>query len=955
MITPRRTRLVRVPDLHVFRRTIVALAASHSGDQLIIVPTTGAARQLLRTVQVDPATVITRDELYGVLQVRSSDRRRSLTLFEREAMMHAAAAVHAEGLPFKLRPGLVAEMLRFYDTLRRQSQTVRRFEELLNEALGGGAGDADAGTARLLQQTAFLAGTFREYETRLAASGACDEHSLRAGLLEQPPVKPLRHVVVTVPDWIADRDGLFVADFDLLSRLHGLDTIDLVCTEGVLGSGFHERVHGWWPGLEEVSGLEICGESPTVRPRLLVPTNDSDAWFTFRDREEEMIAIARRVAAARAGETPPIPLDRIAIVFKRPLPYLYLAPETLGAAGLAWQSSHAFPLAAEPTAAVLDLIIEAAESDFTRTALVALLANPHVSKEEAIAPETLAAFDRLLSEKRYLGDPERLEALAAAQQEHALVFQAALRVAKELAPLLQPAAASVHLRFLIGFLDEHLTVAEPAEARTIRARAAVRRALTALADAHAEYYDPEWSIQELAASVRRCLGDQTFAPETGTDGIHLVDDQAVRFGAFDDIHVVGLVEHEWPERPRRNIFYSSAALKTLGWPSEKDRHSAAEASFVDLLRSAASSLTLSTFVLEDEALVTRSTQLDDVNAAGLSMLTDDARTADVLLPDERLATSRDSELAPLVADDAWLNLRVERSPGDDASFHGTVGRQPSRAWSVSALETYLECPFRFFARHILRLKEEPEDEEIMSPRHQGELVHRVFEEFFSEWQRSGLGAITPANLQQARSVFVATVDRLLVDVSPAEAALERTRLLGSSAAAGLGEAVLRMEAERPVRVVDRLLERRLDGELEVATEEGLRTVMLKGKADRIDLLEDGTLRVVDYKLGWPPNRARALQLPIYSLRAAQQLKGKDGRSWTLGEAMYLAFKGPKRVVSLFSSAADRDAVLAQAQQRLADTIDAIERGSFPPTPDDVFRCETCAFTTVCRKDYVGDV
>jgi hypothetical protein len=123
----------------------------------------------------------------------------------------------------------------------------------------------------------------------------------------------------------------------------------------------------------------------------------------------------------------------------------------------------------------------------------------------------------------------------------------------------------------------------------------------------------------------------------------------------------------------------------------------------------------------------------------------------------------------------------------------------------------------------------------------------------------------------------------------------------------------------------------------------------------VDLLEDGTFRLIDYKLGWPPNRARALQLPIYGVCAEQQLANHRGRSWTLGEAVYLAFKGPKRVVPLFPSLSDCEKVLGAAQQRLVDTIDAIERGDFPPTPDDVYRCDTCSFAPVCRKDYVGDV
>ena len=69
-----------------------------------------------------------------------------------------------------------------------------------------------------------------------------------------------------------------------------------------------------------------------------------------------------------------------------------------------------------------------------------------------------------------------------------------------------------------------------------------------------------------------------------------------------------------------------------------------------------------------------------------------------------------------------------------------------------------------------------------------------------------------------------------------------------------------------------------------------------------------------------------------ALCAEQSLKGYLGRQWTLGEAAYLAFKGPKRVVGLFCVAGRRGEGLAEAQQRLADTVDAIDAGHFPPTP-----------------------
>ena len=362
---------------------------------------------------------------------------------------------------------------------------------------------------------------------------------------------------------------------------------------------------------------------------------------------------------------------------------------------------------------------------------------------------------------------------------------------------------------------------------------------------------------------------------------------------------------------------------------------------------------VSTFTLENDALVSPSPQLDEIARARLPVVVAAPTDDEARVFDEEALSLHPPMLAAIEpAARAWAELRIGRSPANAPEFHGTVRATAERTWSVSAIETYLDCPFKFFAQHVLKLQEEPDDEEVMDPRRQGRFVHEVFERFFHEWQASGRRAITPADLDAARELFTEVVDRALERLPAAEAGLERTRLLGSPAAAGLGDAVFRMEAERPVAVVERLLEVRLDGSFVFTTAGGERTIALRGKADRIDLLADGTFRLIDYKLGWPPNRARALQLPIYALCAEQTLAARGGRSWRLGEAAYLAFKGPRRVVPLFTTPADRAKVLADAQLRLADAVDAIGRGEFPPTPDDVFRCETCTFAAVCRRDYV---
>src|SRR6185369_11599188 len=89
-----------------------------------------------------------------------------------------------------------------------------------------------------------------------------------------------------------------------------------------------------------------------------------------------LVGIASRLSID--GRDDPSEWDRAAVVFKRPLPYLYLAPDTFGAAGIAYQVTDALPLAAEPVIATVDLILDAVESGFAREALTALLRSPHL-------------------------------------------------------------------------------------------------------------------------------------------------------------------------------------------------------------------------------------------------------------------------------------------------------------------------------------------------------------------------------------------------------------------------------------------------------------------------------------------------------------------------------------------------------------------------------------------------
>ena len=85
--------------------------------------------------------------------------------------------------------------------------------------------------------------------------------------------------------------------------------------------------------------------------------------------------------------------------------------------------------------------------------------------------------------------------------------------------------------------------------------------------------------------------------------------------------------------------------------------------------------------------------------------------------------------------------RGSQQRDDSTRITARPGPSRRRAWSVSAIETYLTCPFKFFAQYVMRLDEEPDDEEVMDPKQQGRFVHEVFEAFFRRGSTRAIAAL----------------------------------------------------------------------------------------------------------------------------------------------------------------------------------------------------------------------
>ena len=690
----------------------------------VIVPTSGAAEALHRTfeslsVPSGRFELVSREDFYARLHERLPLAPPMLSPFEREVLLTRAASATIAGgtpAPFKLRPGLIVEILAFYDELRRRDKEVADFDRLMTDSLQASV-EIDRGAERLFRQTQFLAQAFSRFESLVEASGRLDEHALRRMLLAHPGPPAYGRVVVSVADQAADPRGLWTADFDMLARLPGLESLDVIATENVLAAGFHQRVHDLLPGIEE----EFPEQSVSTAPAKS-HAGSRDAARGRRDCADTLVrepgsgGRARRISASVLL---PDPNSRAAIVFQRPLPYLYLARSVFDSAGQPYQALDSLPLAGEPFAAALDVVFAFVIAAANRASTIDLLSSPHwqfpaLTGTPLSVRARVSALDARLRELKYLGGWDRLNALA----EHATfassaptarkddadrrgrragaaeALQAAVAAAEALRPLREAEAASSQLRALLDFVlaHERLPIDDSVStARHLRARAAVIGALEALADAHARHDDAPLPVDRLAGAVRRWIDGQTFSPRTGKDGVLLLDAPAAAYADVDEVRIVGLVEQDWPERVRRSIFYPVSLLAQLGWPNETDRLASARARFQDLLRLAGRRVSVSTFTLEDDAIVAGSTFLQELETSGLSIeratpvavepLVEFAHEA--LLADPPRAASDSPQAA------AWLALRTSRSPGDapglprrgGSSRAGRVRGQPCRALS----------------------------------------------------------------------------------------------------------------------------------------------------------------------------------------------------------------------------------------------------------------------------------
>lgn len=193
--------------------------------------------------------------------------------------------------------------------------------------------------------------------------------------------------------------------------------------------------------------------------------------------------------------------------------------------------------------------------------------------------------------------------------------------------------------------------------------------------------------------------------------------------------------------------------------------------------------------------------------------------------------------------------------------------------SVTEIETWIRDPYAIFARHVLELAPLPPLERSSDALLKGNLYHDIVERFVLATK--GGPAEFAALEDAAREVF--EEQNLPGEI----VALWLPRFLA------IGRLFVEWETERRGRIADTRVEK--GGRLEVG-ESGF---ILSGRADRIDLLPDGSISVIDYKTGTSPSNKQARTLsPQLSLEAKMAMEGAFGETvkGDIGEMLYVRLR-----------------------------------------------------------------
>ena len=313
------------------------------------------------------------------------------------------------------------------------------------------------------------------------------------------------------------------------------------------------------------------------------------------------------------------------------------------------------------------------------------------------------------------------------------------------------------------------------------------------------------------------------------EGLQVLGMLETRLLHFDEVHLLDMTEDALPGEPSRDPLLPDNLRPLLGLPDSNSRDRLAAHTFFRLLAGVKKAFiywqegvqsglmdkkTRSRFV--EELIWSWEKQHGKILKSGAES---PLQEADFPLPEH--------------ADGTQTCLDIKRTP----DMNGAVADfLEQNGLSSSAIDSYLACPRQFFLRYLCRFREPDAIQEDDDPIGVGNLIHAVLEESFAPF----LGRAFSGSSVEAGCVTEIFLKKLRQDTSLQNLPLQSLFMLEEAGPKRLRTYLENMPASNELLC----LEKTLHAAIEVQGH----TCILLGKADRIDLRDNGII-ILDYKTG----------------------------------------------------------------------------------------------------------
>lgn len=285
---------------------------------------------------------------------------------------------------------------------------------------------------------------------------------------------------------------------------------------------------------------------------------------------------------------------------------------------------------------------------------------------------------------------------------------------------------------------------------------------------------------------------------------------------------------------------------------------------------------------------------------------------------------------------AWCDERPERriallpQPRAAAQAGGLL----PASLSASSLESLRACPYQFFGRALLGLREQDELEAQTDKRDYGTWLHAVLHRFHEQRLESGTRDDDAARLGRVAAELIAEQQLPPDEFLPFSASFERFAPRYLDWLAGTEATGQRYAAGEQARSIQLFAEPALAG------------LQLGGRLDRIDR-HGQTQVLIDYKTGSAARLKQQVARPLEDTQLVVYAALMLDADAPL-QARYLALDDGKAIVAVEHPDVEQSAVLMI--EGLGEDLLAIHHGALLPALGEGVSCDYCEMRGLCRRD-----